>query len=158
MYPYEQLASEYPWIPINYRPMPHHLPGLTMYGVIYLDRHATAVKKYETLQEEIAHYDTTVGDIATVDTKDSRKQEKKARSLAMERAVPLDDLIFCYNHGIWDPEDIADYCNVDVDYLHKALDSYREKRGLIFNYKNYRFDLRNGIHIFKLRRRLNEYF
>jgi hypothetical protein len=50
------------------------------------------LKKYKILQEEIAHYNITV------DTKDSRKQEKEARSFAMERAVPLDDLIFCYNH------------------------------------------------------------
>lgn len=54
--------------------------------------------------KKIAHYDISVGDIATVNTKDSCKLEEKACSLAIERAISLDDLIYCYNHGIWNSE------------------------------------------------------
>lgn len=55
----------------------------------------------------------------------------------MMRAVSLDKLIYCYQHDIWNLEDISDYCNVDVEYLYliDAIDNYRVKRGLIFAYK-----------------------
>ncbi|MRG68684.1 hypothetical protein GIX83_02450 [Lactobacillus reuteri] len=152
MYAYEKLASEYPNININYHhKMPHHLAGLYLGdGDILLNPSVSNTKMYETLQEEIAHYDTTAGDIVTKDTPDGRKQELKARSLAMTRAVSLDKLIHCYQHDIWDTDDIADYCNVDVEYLMKAIDNYRIKRGLVFEYKGYRFDLRKNVKIEKL--------
>ena len=67
----------------------------------------------------------------------------------MERAVPLDDLIYCYFNDIWTPEDIADYCNVEVEYLYKAIKNYRSKYGPIFHYKDYLIDMRNSIQIKK---------
>ena len=140
MYPYETLASKYPHINVLYKVMPTHLPGLTIDNDVYLSESETNARKYEILQEEIAHYETTVGDITKGDTRDKRKQENKARSIAMERAVPLDDLIYCYFHDIWTPEDIADYCNVEVEYLYKAIDNYRTKYGPVFKYKNYLID------------------
>ncbi|MRH08447.1 hypothetical protein GIX81_03360 [Lactobacillus reuteri] len=152
MYAYEKLASEYPNININYHhKMPHHLAGLYLGdGDILLNPSVSNTKMYETLQEEIAHYDTTVGDIVTKDTIDSRKQEHRARSLAMTRAVSLDKLIYCHNHGLWELDEIADYCNVDVEYLTDAINNYRVKRGLTFAYKGYRFDLRKNVKIEKI--------
>ncbi|WP_289525661.1 ImmA/IrrE family metallo-endopeptidase [Limosilactobacillus vaginalis] len=149
MYPYEALASKYPHINILYRVMPTHLPGLNLNDDIYISEHESNVRKYEVLQEEIAHYETSVGDIVAGDTKDKRKQEKKARSIAMERAVKLDDLIYCYFHHIWTSEEIADYCNVEVEYLYKAIKNYRSKYGPIFHYKDYLIDMRNSIQIKK---------
>ncbi|WP_153701814.1 toxin [Limosilactobacillus reuteri] len=119
-------------------------------GDILLNPSVSNTKMYETLQEEIAHYDTTVGDIVTEDTIDSRKQEHRARSLAMTRAVSLDKLIYCHNHGLWELDEIADYCNVDVEYLTDAINNYRVKRGLTFAYKGYRFDLRKNVKIEKI--------
>lgn len=147
MYPYEQLASKYPHINVLYRVMPTHLPGLTLDNDVFISEHETNVRKYEVLQEEIAHFETTVGDITAGDTRDKRKQENKARSLAMERTVTLDDLIYCYYHDLWTPEEIADYCNVEVEYLYKAIDNYKTKYGLIFRYKQYIIDMNNNIKI-----------
>lgn len=147
MYPYEQLASKYPHINVFYRIMPAHLPGLTVNNNVYISEHETSTRKYEVLQEEIAHYETTVGDITAGDTRDKRKQENKARSLAMERTVTLDNLIYCYYHNLWTPEEIADYCNVEVEYLYKAIDNYRTKYGPIFRYKQYVIDMNNNIKI-----------
>lgn len=151
MYAYEELANKHPHINITYKKMPQNLAGLCFYNDIYLSDSISDVKKYETLQEELAHYEITVGDIVKDENSvDSRKQEYKARSLAMTRTVTLDDLIYCRFHGIWETEDIADYCNVDVEYLTKAIDNYRIKRGPIFRYKNYEFDLRNNVKIEKI--------
>ena len=80
MYPYEALASKYPHINVLYKVMPAHLPGLTINNDVYLSEHESNVRKYEVLQEEIAHYETTVGNIIAGDTRDKRKQENKARS------------------------------------------------------------------------------
>lgn len=149
MYPYEQLASKYPHINVLYQVMPAHLPGLTLDNDIYIREGESNVRKYEVLQEEIAHFETTVGDITAGDTRDKRKQENKARSLAMERTVTLDDLIYCYYHDLWTPEEIADYCNVEVEYLYKAIDNYKTKYGPIFRYKQYIIDMNNNIKITK---------
>lgn len=125
MYAYEELASEYPNINISYhREMPNHLAGLYFDGDILLNPSVSNTKMYEILQEEIAHYDTTVGDIVVEDTVDSRKQEHKARSLATTRAVSLDKLIYCHTHGLWELDEIADYCNVDMEYLTDAINNY----------------------------------
>lgn len=150
MYPYEALASKYPHINVLYKVMPAHLPGLTINNDVYLSEHESNVRKYEVLQEEIAHYETTVGNIVAGDTRDKRKQENKARSIAMERAVKLDDLIYCYFHSIWTPEEIADYCNVEVKYLYKAIDNYRIKHGPVFHYKQYIINMSNNINIKKM--------
>lgn len=147
MYPYEQLASKYPHINVLYRVMPAHLPGLTIDNNIYISERESNARKYEVLQEEIAHYETTVGNITACDTRDKRKQEKKARSLAMERTITLDDLIYCYYHNLWTPEEIADYCNVEVKYLYKVINHYRAKYGPIFQYKQYLIDMTNNIKI-----------
>lgn len=151
MYPYEMLASKYPHINVLYRVMPAHLPGLTMNNDVYISEHESNVRKYEVLQEEIAHFETTVGDITAGDTRDKRKQENKARSIAMERAVTLDDLIYCYYHNLWTPEEIADYCNVEVEYLYKAIDNHRIKHGPVFHYKQYIINMSNNINIKKIK-------
>ncbi len=69
MYAYEELASEYPHLTINYpQNMPNNLAGLNIDTDVYLNRANSDIKMYEILQEEIAHYDTTAGDIVTKDT------------------------------------------------------------------------------------------
>lgn len=128
--------------------MPDNLAGLNIDVDVYLNRAISDIKMYEILQEEIAHYDTTAGDIVTKGTPGGRKQEHKARSLAMMRAVSLEKLIYCYQHDIWSLEDIADYCN--VEYLMDTIDNYRVKRDLIHAYKGYRFDLRKNVKIEKM--------
>ncbi|MBB1108929.1 hypothetical protein H5S11_00230 [Limosilactobacillus sp. pH52_RY] len=151
MYAYEELASGYPKLNINYhQEMPDHFAGLYFDSDILLNPSASSTKMYETLQEEIAHYDTTVGNIVVEDTVDNRKQEHKARSLAMTRAVSLDKLIYCHNYGLWELDEIANYCNVDIEYLTDAINNYRVKRELTFAYKDYRFDLRKNVKIEKI--------
>ena len=65
----------------------------------------------------------------------------------MERTVTLDNLIYCYYHNLWTPEEIADYCNVEVEYLYKAIDNYRTKYGPVFRYKRYVIDMSKNIKI-----------
>jgi hypothetical protein len=127
--------------------LPTKLGGLTIGHTILINHYREQREQYELLQEEIAHYDTSVGDITAENTLDKRKQEKKARSLAMERAVTLDGLIHCFYSGLWGPDEVADYFGVTEKYLFDALNHYRDKYGLIFRHGNYYFDLRQAINI-----------
>ena len=117
---------------------------------IYINHNLTEREKYEVLQEEFAHYDYTVGDIASGDSEADKKQEALARSKAMERTVTLDGLIHCYFNHAWSLEEVADYFGVTEKYVQKAIQNYRNKYGLVFRYDGYYFDLRNAINISKI--------
>ena len=57
MYAYEELASEYPHLTINFplpKNMPDNLAGLNIDTDVYLNRAISDIKMYEILQEEIA--------------------------------------------------------------------------------------------------------
>ena len=123
----------------------HHWGGCCIGNDVYINSSLSQPEQYQTLQEEVAHYDYTVGDIVKEATHSDRQQEKLARSVAMERTVPLDGLIYCYQHNLWQPDEMADYFGITVEYLYRALDNYRVKRGLKFEYNGYQFDLTNGL-------------
>lgn len=148
MDPFEQLENSRPDINVKCVIYPsNHWGGCCINNDVYINNYLSVPERYQTLQEEFAHHDYTVGDIVKEANHSDRQQEKLARSIAMERAIPLDGLIYCYQHELWEPAEIADYFNVTVHYLYNALQNYRNKRGLKFNYNDYNFDLTNGIKI-----------
>lgn len=143
---FEILESIHPDVDVKHVIYPsNHWGGCCIGNDVYINDYLSQPERYEALQEEIAHHDYTVGNIVKENTHSDRQQEKMARSIAMERAVPLDGLIYCYQHNLWEADEIADYFGVTVKYLYKALDNYREKRGLQFSYHNYSFNLTNGL-------------
>lgn len=149
---FEKLELSNPDLKIETRSdMPPHLGGLVIGRSIFINADRSTEEKYELLQEEVAHYDTTVGNIVEEDTREKRKQEKKARSLAKERAVTLDGLIHCFYTGLWGPEEVADYFGVTEKFLFSALEHYRDKYGVIFRYNGYYFDFRRAINITKIK-------
>lgn len=117
---------------------------------VYLNKNLDTPEKYEYLAEELAHYAYTVGDITKCNTIEQRKQECLARTKAMEELVPLDGLIDCFINGICKVDEIADYFEVTPDYLQTAIKSYCDRRGCMFNYHGYRFDLCQGLNIEKI--------
>lgn len=147
----EKLASSRPTICIIFvrKNMPEHLGGLLLGGDIYINDQLGNREKYQALQEELAHYDYTVGDITSYSTHSECKQERLARSIAMIRTVTLDGLIYCYEHSLWTSEDIADYFGVTEKYLYQAIINYRTKYGLLFKHGGYWFDLRQTINLTK---------
>lgn len=147
---FESLESTHSNLSIVIRSdMPPHLGGCCVGNYIAINANRNEKERYQVLQEEIAHYDTSVGDIANYNKRLNRKQEKKARSIAMERAVPLDSLIYCFNNELWSTDEVADYLGVTPEYLWKAIENYRQKRGDVFKYKGYIFDLTSSCRIDK---------
>lgn len=143
------MASR-PEIKIKLLSMPEGLPGYISGNHIYLDSNEDSRGQYEVLLEEIAHYDTTVGDISAQETPSDWSQERQARSIAFEKAVPLDGLIYCMENFVNSLSEVADYFNVTEKFLLEAVDNYRSKLGVIFKHKNYLFDLSKGVQISKI--------
>ena len=57
-------------------------------------------QKKNILAEEYGHYQTSVGTILNQNCTENRKQELKARNVALEQLVTLDDLIRCSEAGL----------------------------------------------------------
>lgn len=84
----------------------------------------TSAKKCCVLAEELSHYEVNVGDILDQDNINSRRQERAARRRAYERMVPLENILFAAQDGHTDVWDMADYLDVDEEFLKEALMYY----------------------------------
>lgn len=133
------------------RRMPSGLAGLCVDDTILINEANNRKKQLQTLAEEIAHQETTIGDIAKQATIEQRQQEIRARRMAVRSLVTLDDLIAYNALGIDSIYEAAELSDVTVDFLQNALESYREKRGDIFTYKGFIFNLTHGLEIHRLR-------
>lgn len=146
----ETLMSNYPTLSFNFMRMPSGLEGLNSCDQVFIDPSLNKKNQTEVIAEEIAHYETTVGDISDQSIISNRKQETKARCIATELVITLDGLINCFENNILSLTELSDYFEVSEKFVLRAIDFYRIKRGLTFTYKNYLFDLTNIIDIKKL--------
>lgn len=150
---FEQLESSRPELVVKYvNSISHHFKGFIHNNVVYLSNELRGPECYQCLQEEVAHFDLTVGDIVAGETLDDQKQENLARSKAMQRSVSLEGLIDCANRHITDADELAEYFEVTTEYLKLALQNYVDKKGVAFDFNNYHFDLTHGFHITRLSR------
>lgn len=150
MTPIEKLMDQNRDLKFKLQAMPKGLSGLTIGREIYIDKEKSETTQYEVMLEELAHVAKTVGDITKQDTTEKVKQERLARSIAYQEAVPLDRLIECFNEQPWSVDEMAEYFGVSQKFLLEALENYRDKRGLFFEYHGYYFDLRQGLNITKI--------
>ena len=86
----------------------------------------TATEKACILEEEIAHFDLTVGRIIDQSSAGNRKQEQKARMLAITRRVGLNRLADALRQGYRSRTDIADYLDVTEEFLDAAIEGSRQ--------------------------------
>ena len=99
-------------------------------GRIYNNRIAiresieTTATKTCVLAEELGHYYTTVGNIIRQDNSNNRKQERLARKWAYEKIVPIEYIHFAISDGHTEIWDMAEYLDVDEEFLKDALIYY----------------------------------
>lgn len=147
----EMFMSKYPFLQFIFKKdMPKRLGGFVSNDTIYINDNKTDKEKTQTIAEELAHYDTTVGNIIGQSTTTDVKQELQARGRSYKMMVSLDDLISCYNLGLREPWEIADNLDCETDFLWKSIDYYRTKNGVYFKYDGYSFNLNHGLNIRKL--------
>lgn len=105
--------------------------GLYRDNYIFLEKSLPTIRKKERLMEEYSHHKTSVGNIINYSTTEERKQELKARRLALETLVPLDRLVACSFAGCRTNYDCAEYLDVTVETLEAAFQHYTAKFGSV---------------------------
>lgn len=106
------------------------LKGFYVNGNIAIERDMTSTEKACVLAEELGHHYTTVGNILDQSKAENRKQERRARLWAYQKAFDLIDLVSAYKHGCRNRYEIAEYLEVTESFLQEALDTYKEKYGV----------------------------
>lgn len=105
------------------------LKGFYVNGNIAIERDMTSTEKACVLAEELGHHYTTVGNILDQSKAENRKQERRARLWAYQKAFDLIDLVSAYKHGCRNRYEIAEYLEVTESFLQEALNTYKEKYG-----------------------------
>ena len=111
---------------------PDHPPidGLYIDGCVALSSDLqTIAQKNTVLAEELAHHDLTVGDILDLGDPANRRQEQKARTLAYDRLIGLQGLDKAIKHGCKNRYEAAEFLEVTEQFLHEAIDRYKEIYG-----------------------------
>ncbi len=84
----------------------------------------TSAKKYCVLAEELGHYEVNVGDILDQNDVNNRRQERAARRRAYEKLLPVENILFAAQDGHKEIWDMAEYLDVDEEFLRDALMYY----------------------------------
>ena len=118
-----------------------NIPGYggRIYGnrIAIHDRLETTTEKACVLAEELRHYHTTVGDITDLSDSQNRKQERQARLWAYNKQIGLTGIIQAFEAGCQGIHEIAEYLEVTEEFLHEAIECYRNKYGVYTTLDNY---------------------
>lgn len=90
----------------------------------------TDAEKTCILMEEIAHYKTTVGDITDQTKISNRKQEKLARSIAIENLCSLEKIVKAIENGAIDRYEVSEFLNITNEFFTEAIEHHRHKHGI----------------------------
>ncbi|NLT94071.1 MAG: ImmA/IrrE family metallo-endopeptidase [Clostridia bacterium] len=125
------IEAEKECIEVVYLPLKGKIKGLYYDKVIGLNKNLeTTAEKCCVLAEELGHYYTTAGNILDQSKIENRKQERRARTLAYQKLVPLDKLVEAYKAGIRTKHELAEYLGVTERFLCDAVKYYKEKYGI----------------------------
>jgi len=141
---YEKLLLEYTdKVEVYERNM--RLKGLYSDNVIAISsRLNSSTEKACILAEELGHHYTSAGDILDQTKLSNVKQEKRARSWAYERLIPLNRLIDACAAGCRNRYELAEYLEVTEEFLDEAIKRYKEKYGLFYTVNNYTIYFRDA--------------
>ncbi|MFR1698752.1 MAG: ImmA/IrrE family metallo-endopeptidase [Anaerovoracaceae bacterium] len=119
----KELVAEYDnELLIEERPIKNH--GLYADNVVWINKNLNTASKYCILAEEVGHYQTSHGDILDQTSLDNQKQELKARRWAYEKILPIGLIRFALNDGHTEIWDMAEYLDVNENFLREALKYY----------------------------------
>ncbi|MGL4053661.1 ImmA/IrrE family metallo-endopeptidase [Staphylococcus haemolyticus] len=129
---YEELVAKYPNLHIKETDkLPHFQSGIYINGEIYINKDRDTSTKLETLAEEIAHHEITYGNILDSSKTMNRKYELKARRLANEILISLNDIIEAFKYGVHNLFELAEYLEVTEEFILNTIQHYKKKHGLV---------------------------
>ena len=136
----EQLMSSYDYLTYKYEPlMPEHQAGLIIGKTVYLRPGQSSELLAQTVSEEIGHYLTSVGDISDTDSPEHRKQEEKARDVGATLVVTPEHLLECFEAGLATCWECAEYLEVPLETLQRAVSVYAKSNNGKLKYNHYTF-------------------
>lgn len=106
---------------------------------VFINSNMPETQKTEVLAEEYGHFKTTVGDITDLTDIRNLKMERIARTYAYEILCSMDKLIAVINKGATNLDEICDALTVSPKFFHEAINHYKCKYGLYYEYNNYIF-------------------
>ena len=95
--------------------------GLIFGNKIAIKKDMTTAKKACVLAEELGHYYTTVGNILDQSNLENQRQEFRARIWAYEKILSIEKILEAASHGYTEPHDMAEYLDVDEEFLREYL-------------------------------------
>lgn len=120
---YESLLAEYEEkLDVTERPMINE--GLYADGCVWIKKDLPTNRKACILAEEIGHYETSSGNILDQSDIRNAKQELLARKWAFHKLVPCERILEAAEHGYVTTWDMAEYLNVDEEFLKDCLMHY----------------------------------
>lgn len=122
---------------LEYNFQSKRIKGLYCNGTIALNDKLSEAEKTCVLAEELGHYHTSVGNILDVSNINNQKQEKIARKWAVNELVSVRDLIEAVKSGCEYISDVADYLGITDEFLLEAIETFKAKYGLTYNYESY---------------------
>lgn len=103
--------------------------GLIKGNRVLINKDILTSEKACALSEEIAHFETSVGNILNQDSVLNRKQERMAHIHSYNHLIGLIGIIECFKRGCQSLHESAEYLEVSEEVLSDALKCYREKFG-----------------------------
>ena len=85
------------------------------------------------LAEEIGHFKKTVGNILDQSIIGNKKQEKIARTWAVNKMIHIDDLFSINLNCCNTSYDIAEALGVTEEFLQEILETFKRKYGLFYH-------------------------
>ncbi|MDH8783409.1 MULTISPECIES: ImmA/IrrE family metallo-endopeptidase [Bacillati] len=117
--------------------LPGMFKGFYDNGVILIDKNLSDAKKLEILSEELAHHEITYGNILNEQDIQNKKYELKARRLAFEMLIDLDDLVRAHSEGIKNAYELSEFFEVTEQFIKDCLKHYKTKHGNKVKHDNY---------------------
>lgn len=97
----------------------------------------TEAQKADVLAEEIAHYESSCGNILNQSISLNRQQELRARLRAYNKRIGISGLIRAYEHRCHSFYEVSEYLGVQESFLREAVECYRRKYGTATKYEDY---------------------
>lgn len=93
----------------------------------------TAAKERTVLAHEAGHYLSGAFYLAYSPYEIKEQAENKAFAASVEKYLPVEELRHAMACGFTEPWQLAEYFNLDEDYIKEALHYWTECRGIDFN-------------------------
>ncbi len=106
--------------------------GLYCDNFVWINKNMCENKKCCILAEEIGHYFTSSGDILNQTDINNAKQEYRARAWAVEKILPYKEFVKSLNSGCKTIPEIAEFLDIDEDFLKESIEHYKCKLGVEF--------------------------